>query len=118
MQKAGAILKARFPRISVLHGAEHVVSLFYKDIFTIPEFMLLKKFNRILYKFFSSGSMHLPYALFQKQSRLHNKGRNVGFICSSGTRMGRHVISMMRSLHLKDALMSTVVSAEFLQAKI
>jgi hypothetical protein len=118
VQKAGEIMEAKYPRITVMHGAEHVVSLFYADIFKIPEFLLLKKFNRLLYKFFGSGSMHLPYALFQKQSKAHNNGRNVGFIRSSDTRMGGHVISMMRSLRLKDALMSTVGTAEFLQGKI
>ena len=117
VQKAGEILAAKFPQITVIHGAEHVISLFYDDVFKIPEFLLLKKFNRMLYKFFGSGSMHLPYALFQKQSKAHNNGKAVGFLRSSDVRMGGHVISMMRSLRLKDPLWSTVMTAEFLQGK-
>lgn len=35
MQKAGAIMEAKFPRMTCLQGAEHVVSLFFKDIFSV-----------------------------------------------------------------------------------
>ena len=42
VQKAGDILAVHFPRLTVLHGAEHVVSLFYQDLFEMPEFDVLK----------------------------------------------------------------------------
>ena len=32
--KAGKILGTHFPHIKVVHGAEHVVSLFFKDVYT------------------------------------------------------------------------------------
>ena len=32
VHKAGQILSASYPRITVLHGAEHVLSLFFSDI--------------------------------------------------------------------------------------
>jgi hypothetical protein len=34
VQKAGSLLEAKFPHISVIHGAEHVISLFYHDVFS------------------------------------------------------------------------------------
>ena len=98
VQKAGEILAVHFPRITVLHGAEHVVALFYQDPFQMPEFDVLKRFNRSLYRCFGSGAMHLPYAVFQKHSKDHNKGQNIGLICAADTRMGGHVISLMRAL--------------------
>ena len=37
VQKAGRILEAHFPRITVLHGAEHCIALFFSDIAKFPE---------------------------------------------------------------------------------
>jgi hypothetical protein len=116
VQKAGRILQARYPRISVIHGAEHVVSLFYQDLFRLEEFSVLKKVNRMLYKTFG-GTMHIPHAVFQKHCKDHNGGKNIGLIRASDTRMGGHVISLLRTLRLKAALISTISSAEFIQAK-
>ena len=35
-QLAGRIIRARFPRITVVHGLEHVLSLVFVDILKIP----------------------------------------------------------------------------------
>jgi len=32
--KAGKLLAINYPRITALHGAEHVVSLFFRDVYT------------------------------------------------------------------------------------
>jgi hypothetical protein len=32
VQKAGRVIEAQFPQVSVLHGIEHVVSLFFSDV--------------------------------------------------------------------------------------
>lgn len=117
VQKAGRLLEAKYPHISVVHGAEHVISLFYHDVFKLPEFDVLKSLNRSIYQIFGSGAMHSPYALFSKQSRDHNCGKNIGLIRAADTRMAGHVISMLRTLRLKHPLQSTITSAAFLQGK-
>jgi hypothetical protein len=117
VQKAGALLEAKFPHLSVIHGAEHVISLFYSDVFRLPQFEVLKKLNRLIYSYFGSGSMHSPYAIFSKHSRDHNGGRCIGLIRAADTRMAGHVISMLRTLRLKDSLISTISSASFIQGK-
>ena len=117
VQKAGALLEAKFPHISAIHGAEHVISLFYQDVFELRPFATLKNLNRIIYRYFGSGSMHSPYAIFSKHSRDHNGGKPIGLIRAADTRMGGHVISMLRTLRLKDSLISTISSASFLQGK-
>ena len=33
VKNAGELLQAKYPRITVGHGAEHVVSLFFKDVY-------------------------------------------------------------------------------------
>ncbi len=116
VQKAGSHLEAQFPHVSVIHGAEHVVSLFFSDIFRLTEFDMLKRLNQSIYRYFGSDSMHSFYALFSKHSRDHNQGKSIGLIRAADTRMGGHVISMIRTLRLKDPLINTMSSASFLQA--
>ena len=40
VQKAGRLIQAKSPHISVLHVAEHVISLFYNDVFRLKEFVI------------------------------------------------------------------------------
>lgn len=117
VQKAGQLLAAKFPHISVIHGAEHVISLFYRDVFNLREFEILKRLNRLIYRYFGSGAMHSPYAIFSKHSRDHNGGKAIGLIRAADTRMAGHVISIMRTLRLKHPLISTITSASFIQGK-
>jgi hypothetical protein len=118
VQKAGRILEAYNPLITSLHGAEHVVSLFFQDISKFPQINAILKIHSLCYNLFSSGSHHAPYALAQKYSRLHNGGRNIGLIRAADTRMGGHFIALLRFLRLKNTLVSTVTSAEFINLKI
>lgn len=86
VQNAGKILAARHPRITVGHGAEHVISLVFKDIFeNIPEYMMLSNFSKKLRNVF--GSMrHSSTSMFKKQTKLHNNGVFLGFITPSECR--------------------------------
>ena len=43
VQKAGKILEVAYPRVTCLHAAEHVVSLFFKDLCRTLEVILLIK---------------------------------------------------------------------------
>lgn len=118
VQKAGRILQAKYPRLEILHGAEHVLSLFFQDIFKIKE---LKFFNTIVkraYKVFGSGSMQAPYAIFQQQSRLFNNGKNIGLIRAAETRFGGYAIVMLRFIRLREPLMATITSAKFTKLKV
>ena len=80
MQKAGQILATKYPRISVLHGVEHCISLFFTDIGHIALIKQLVLKTRGLYRVFRSGSSHGPYAQFSHNAKLHNKGRKIGLL--------------------------------------
>jgi len=118
VQLAGNILNAHFPRISVVHGAEHAMSLFFNDLFKIPELQVFIKISRLVYKFFGSGSMHAPYAIFSKYSKQHNQGKKIGLIRAADTRMGGHVLVLIRMIRLHAALRNTVTSREYLELKV
>jgi hypothetical protein len=77
----------------------------------------INKKNQI-YSVFCSGAMHGPCAIFQKNSKAHNSGRNIGLIRSAATRMGDAAISLLRLNHVKDALLQTLNSSEYPQLKV
>jgi hypothetical protein len=118
VQKAGEILQAHFPRIVVSHGAEHVLSLFFQDAFKLPILAVMSKIVKKTYVLFGSGAMHQPYALFQKHSKIHNNGKNIGMFRSAGTRMGGEVIALMRMLRLQQAFLATIQSPEFIKLTV
>ena len=45
VQKAGNILSKHYPRVTVLHGGEHVVSLYFSDLFKMEQFKSLIAFH-------------------------------------------------------------------------
>lgn len=101
-----------------MHGAEHVISLFFNDVFKLPAFKTMNTIVKSAYRIFGSGAMHSPYAIFQKHSRRHNQGKNIGLMRSAETRMAGCCIAMQRFIRLRNALISTVTSAAFIQLKV
>ena len=118
VQNAGEILRAFNPRITVGHGAEHVVSLFFADVYTkVKSFMLLSAFAKKLRNIFGAVR-HSPSAMFKKYSRQHNHGVHLGFIKPSECRMAGEHIAILRLLRLKNALLSTINSKEFIELRV
>ena len=118
VQAAGSIIEAKNSRAITLHGSEHVISLFFSDVFSFPEFNTLYKIAQRCYRVFGSGSRHQPYAIFQKYSKRHNNGKNIGLMRAAGTRMAGAAIVLMRFVRLRPALVSTVTSPEFVKLKV
>ena len=118
VQNAGLILKAYNPRITVGHGAEHVVSLFFSDVYRkVSDFKKLSDFAKKVRNIFGAVR-HSPSAMFKNYSRLHNKGIALGFIKPSECRMAGEHIALLRLLRLKNALQATITSKEFMDLKV
>jgi hypothetical protein len=61
VKNAAKLASNTYPRITVVHGAEHVVSLFFKDIFTkMPVFQCLSQFSKRCRNIFGS-TRHGPH---------------------------------------------------------
>jgi hypothetical protein len=72
VQNAAKLASITYPCITAVHGAEHVVSLFFKDIFTkMPVFQCLSQFSKWCRNNFGS-TFHGPHAIFKKHSIMHN----------------------------------------------
>ena len=118
IQNAGEILWAFNPRITVGHGAEHVVSLFFADVYTkVKSFMLLSAFEKRVHNIFGAVR-HSPSAMFKKYSRQHNHGVHLGFVKPSECRMAGEHIAILRLLRLKNALTATILSKEFIDLRV
>lgn len=116
-QLAGKIIEAHFPRLTVVHGLEHVLSLVFEDIAKIPVVKQLTLQVRRLYRTFGSGSNHKPHAFFINQSKLHNKGRIVCLLRAAETRFASFFYAMHRAVRCKKALEATVHSAAWSDMK-
>ncbi len=112
VQNATKLASITYPRITVVHGAEHFVSLFFKDIFTkMPVFQCLSQFSKWCQNIF--GSTHCgPHAIFKKQSIMHNR-IYIGFIKISECRMAGELIGLLRLLRQRDILRLTIAWKEF-----
>ena len=111
-------MKAFNSRITVGHGAEHVVLLFFSDVYNrVPQFKRLSDFSKKLRNIFGSVR-HSPKAMFETYSRQHNNGIYLGFIKPSECRMAGKHIALLRLLWLKNALRSTIMSKEFIDLRI
>ncbi len=74
VHNAAKLVSITYPRITIVHGAEHVVSLFFRDIFTkMSVFQFLSQFSKWCRNIFGS-TPHGPHAIFKKHSIAHNNG--------------------------------------------
>jgi hypothetical protein len=111
VQNTGKLLSITYPCITEVHGAEHVVSLFFKDIFTkMPLFQCLSLFLNRFRNIFGLNH-HGPHAIFKKHSIMHNNCIiHIGFIKISKCRMDGELIGLLCLLRLRDILKATITS--------
>jgi hypothetical protein len=113
VQNAAKLVSITYPCIAVFHGAEHVVSLFFKDIFTkTPVFQCLSQFLKWCRNIFGS-TCHGPHAIFTKHSIVQNNGIYIGFIKISECRMAGELIGLLCLLRLRNILRVTIALKEF-----
>jgi hypothetical protein len=113
VQNAAKLVSIIYPCITVFHGAEHVVSLFFKDILTkMPVFQCLFQFSKRCRNIFGS-TRHGPHAISKKHSIMHINCIYIGFIKISECCMARELIGLLRLLRLRDILRASIASKEF-----
>ena len=77
-QFSGELLQIRYPKIIVMRGVEHTVSLFFNYVSKIPVVNRMISAHKEIYNLFGSGIYHKPHSIFKsKFYEFHN--RNIGF---------------------------------------
>ena len=77
VQLAGELLKIKHPKVSVMCGVEHTVSLFSNDVSKTPVVNKMITAHKAIYNLFGSEIYHKPHYIFKSKSyEFHN--RNIG----------------------------------------
>ena len=73
VQLTGELLKIHYPKITVMRGVEHIVSLFFNDVSKIPVVNQIITAHKEIYNFFGSGIYYKPHTIFKSKSyEFHN----------------------------------------------
>ena len=108
----GELLKINYPKVSVMRGVEHTVSLFFNGVTKITVVNQTITDHNAIYDLFGSGIYHKPHSILKSKSyEFHN--RNIGLFSGNDNRMAGYFIVMHRDLRMRKELIATVSSAEF-----
>ena len=69
VQLEGRLLKVRYPKLTVMRGVEHKVSLFFNDVSKIPILNQIISAYKMIYNIFGSGIYHKPRSIFKSKSQ-------------------------------------------------
>ena len=69
VQLAGRLLKVHYPKLTVMRGVEHTVSLFFNDVSKIPILNQMISAHKMIYNIFCSGIYHKPHSIFKSKSQ-------------------------------------------------
>ena len=112
VELAGELLKINYPKVSVMRGVEHTVSLFFNDVSKISVVNQMITAHKAIYNLFGSVINHKPHSILKSKSHeFHN--RNIGLFNGNDTRMAGYFIGTHRYFRLRKALLATFSSAEF-----
>ena len=104
---AGELLKIHYPKITVMRGVEHTVSLFLNDVSKITVVNQMITAHKAIYNLFGSVIYHKPHSRFKSKSyEFHNM--NIVLFSENDTRMAGYFIGMHRDLRMIKALLATV----------
>ena len=91
VQLAGELLQIRYPKVTVMCGVEHTVSLFFDDVSKIPVVNNIITAHKTINNLFGSGMYHKPHSIFKSKSyEFHN--RNIGLFRGNDTKMAVYFI--------------------------
>ena len=61
VQLGGRLLKVHYPKLTVMSGVEHTMSLFFNDVSKIPIVHQMTYAHRVMYNVLGSGIYHKPH---------------------------------------------------------
>ena len=65
VQLGGKRLKVHYPKLTVMRGVEHTVSLFFNGVSNIPTVNQMIYDHKMVYNIFGSGIYHKPHSIFK-----------------------------------------------------
>ncbi len=80
VQKSGNIVAQHYPRITVVHGTEHIIACFFKDAFDKVHELKNMAMTCIGIRNVFGFTRHVPGASFRANSKKFNRNSAVGFV--------------------------------------
>lgn len=119
VQKAGRLLSVDYPRITCIHGAEHLVHLFFGIVARQHQVMLMMKFYRRFYHY-SHGPHHSLTRAFMMLSAASNKNSDLPILLPKlcTLRFGIFGGCFLRWLRLQEACMDWLMHSATLSNKV
>ena len=113
VQLGGKLLKLHDPKLTVMRGVEHTVSLFFNTDSKIPIINQTIHSHKMICYMFGSIIYYKPYSIFKSKSKeFHN--RNICLFSGNETRMDGSFMGIHRDLHMQKFLQATISSAKFI----
>ena len=110
VQLGGKLLKVHYPKLSVMRGVEHTVSLFLNDVSKILIVNQMDSAHKIIYNIFGSGVYHKPRSIFKsKYKEFHN--RNIGLFSGNETITSGYFMGMHSYLRMRKVIQANISSA-------
>ena len=107
---AGIILKVNYPKIIVMRGVEHKLSLFFNGVPKIPIVNKMISSHKMIYNIFGYGIYHKPHSIFKSKSQdFHN--RNIGLFSGNEAILAGYFMGIHRYLYMQKFLQATILSA-------
>ena len=105
----GKLFKIRYPKITVMYGVEHIVSLFFNDVSKILVVNQIITAHKAILNLFGSGIYYKPHSIFKSKSyNFHN--RNICLFIGNDTRMAGYFIGIHRDMRTRKTLLATFSS--------
>ena len=113
LQLAERLLKVHYPKLIVIRGVEHTLSLFINGVSKIHVVNQMISAHKMIYNIFGCGIYHKPYSISKsKPQKFYN--RNIGLFSLNDTRMSGYLEGMHRYLRLRKVIQANISSAEFI----
>ena len=110
-QLAGELLKIYYPKVSVMRGVEHTVSLFFNDVSKIPVVNQMITDYKAIYNLFGSG-IYQKFNYILKPKSYEFQYKNIGLFRGNDTRIAGYFIGIHIYLRTRKAFLATFSSAE------
>ena len=106
----GKVLKVHYPKLTVMHGVEHTVLLFFYDVSKIPIVNQMISAHKMIYNMFGSGIYQKPHSIFKSKYQDFHK-INIGVFSGNETIMAGYFMGIHRDLRMRKFLQATISSA-------
>ena len=110
VQVRGKCLKLHYPKLTVMRGVEHTVSLLFNGDSKIPIANQMFSDHKMIYNIFGSGIYHKPNSILKSKYQDFHK-RNIDIFSGNETRLAGYFMGMHRYLRMRKFLQATISSA-------